>query len=71
MRKLLLIMLVAALSVMSLTACGDAGDEKAKEQTKPEAAQEETSSDEVQETDRALLRKHGLKFGSICVKVLY
>lgn len=50
MRKLLLIMLVAALSVMSLTACGDAGDEKAKEQTKPEAAQEETLSDEAQET---------------------
>ena len=38
MRKLLAMILVTVLAVMSLTACGNAGNEKAKEQTKPESA---------------------------------
>ena len=38
MRKLLAMILVTMLAVMSLTACGNAGNEKAKEQTKPESA---------------------------------
>ena len=60
MRKLLLMMLVAALSVMSLTACGNAGEEKTKEQTKPETAQEEASSDIAQETQEGAASDSGV-----------
>ena len=60
MRKLLLMMLVAALSVMSLTACGNAGEEKTKEQTKPETAQEEASSDVAQETQEGAASDSGV-----------
>ena len=46
-------MLVAALSVTILTACGNAEDEKAEEQTKTETVQDEASSDETQEAQES------------------
>ena len=46
-------MLVAALSVTILTACGNAEDEKAEEQTKTETVQDEASSYETQEAQES------------------